>query len=320
MAGLALAWGGNWPAMKFGLDAGGLPPLWLAALRFVLGALCLAPFVVLLCGRGRGGFTAWMPLPAASDRPILIVGALGPMAGLTALACLALAVLPAGPSAVVAYSTSLWVVPAAWWWLRERPGAGPLIGVALGLSGIVAMSGPWALDWSDPRVLLGQAALLVAAALWAASILHVRARGGRLATPLPVLVLWQLALAAGLLLPVALLAEGPPPLASLLASPAALLALLYVGPLGTALAFMLMLEVNRRLSATGMATATLAVPPTGLLLGWALLGEKPTAAAFLGAAMVVAGVALAALVRPPVAASPGSRTQPFSQPQGCNNS
>jgi drug/metabolite transporter (DMT)-like permease len=278
---LAVVWGANWPAMKLALDAG-ISPLWLAAARFVIGATCLLPAMVIARGSS---------FVARGDVAVLLGGALGPMAAFTMLSCLALVVLPAGPSAVVAYATPLWVIPAAWWLLGERPGRTALGAAALGVVGLCLLSGPWALDWSDPRVPLGQMALLAASAAWAASIVQVRGRGGILVTPLPVLVFWQLVLAAALLVPIAAAFEPLPDTASLMA---ALPPLLYVGAAGTALAFLLMLEMNRRLSASAMAMATLGVPVAGLLLAGLLLGERPAPLALAGASLVIAAVVLGA--------------------------
>lgn len=283
VVGLALLWGANWPAMKAGIDAG-LTPIWMAAARFIAGGLCLGAVVLV-----RG-----LPMRLArQDWPVMLVGAVGPMAVFTTLSCLALTVLPAGPSIVVAYATPLWVVPAAWLLLGERPGRAALLGAVLGLVGVAIMSGPWALDWRDPAVLLGQAALLLAAGCWAVSILRVRANPGRIVTPMPVLVLWQLLVAAVAVTAVAVVME-PLPALHIIASPGAGLALLYIGPLGTALGFLMMLEINRRMTATAMATATLGVPVAGLVLAWLLLGEQPGTASLIGAGLVVAGVALAA--------------------------
>lgn len=292
VVGLAVLWGANWPAMKAGIEAG-LTPLWMAAARFLAGALCLGAVVVL-----RG-----LPLRLArQDWPVMLVGAAGPMAAFTALSCLALTVLPAGPSIVVAYATPLWVVPTAWLLLGERPGRLALAGAVVGLTGVAVMSGPWTLDWRDPAVLLGQAALLLAAGCWAVSILRVRSNPGVIATPMPVLVLWQLMVAAVAMTVIAASVE-PPPALSVLASPSVGLALLYIGPFGTALGFLMMLEINRRMTATAMATATLGVPVAGLVLAWLLLGEHPGLASMIGAGLVVLGVSLAAF-------------KPFSPTQG----
>jgi drug/metabolite transporter (DMT)-like permease len=284
---LALVWGANWPAMKLAIEAG-IGPLWLAASRFAVGAACLAP---VLLARHHA------LVPRSRDVPVVLGGALGPMAVFTVLAGLALTVLPAGPSAVVAYATPLWVVPAAWLALGERPTGRTLAAAALGVIGLLVLSGPWALDWTDPRVLFGQAALLLASAAWAASIVQVRARGGVFATPLLTIVFWQLVIAAAILLPVAALLEPAPASAAIWS---ALPAVTYVGVAGTALAFLLMLDINRRLSATAMAMATLGVPVAGVLLSWTLLDERPSVAVCAGAALVLVAVAISATSAKPI--------------------
>src|SRR3546814_3100576 len=61
----------------------------------------------------------------------------------------------AGRSAVLAYTTPLWVTPAAIVLLGERPTAFKLLGLALGFAGVAVLFNPLGFDWADPQVLLG---------------------------------------------------------------------------------------------------------------------------------------------------------------------
>jgi drug/metabolite transporter, DME family len=84
------------------------------------------------------------------------------------------------------------------------------------------------------------------------------------------------------------------PTGELLSGPGLALAV-YLGALPTALAYVLFARGLERIGAGETATLTLAEPVTAAALGFALLGERPGAAALAGAALVLAGLALLAL-------------------------
>jgi drug/metabolite transporter, DME family len=78
----------------------------------------------------------------------------------------------------------------------------------------------------------------------------------------------------------------------------------YLGVVTTALAYVLFARGLQRIGASETATLTLAEPVTAMALGFAVLGERPGAAAVAGAVLVLAGLALLAvrLDRRPVGA------------------
>ena len=69
----------------------------------------------------------------------------------------------------------------------------------------------------------------------------------------------------------------------------------YLGAITTALAYVLFAKGLRQIGASETATLTLAEPVTAMALGFAVLGERPGAVAVLGAALVLAGLAVLAL-------------------------
>jgi DME family drug/metabolite transporter len=80
-----------------------------------------------------------------------------------------------------------------------------------------------------------------------------------------------------------------------LASPGAIGLALYLGALPTALAYVLFARGLRLLPTTEVATLTLAEPLTAAALGTIVLGERLSAGAAVGAAMVLTGLAALAL-------------------------
>jgi drug/metabolite transporter, DME family len=78
----------------------------------------------------------------------------------------------------------------------------------------------------------------------------------------------------------------------------------YLGAVPTALAYVLFARGLERIGAGETATLTLAEPVTAAALGFAVLGERPGAAALAGAALVLAGLGLLA-----VRANPSQRVR-----------
>jgi drug/metabolite transporter, DME family len=97
-------------------------------------------------------------------------------------------------------------------------------------------------------------------------------------------------LGAVLLLPLLAIVPG-----SALLSGGGIALALYLGALPTAAAYILFARGLARIGAGETATITLAEPLTAAALGFAVLGERPGAAALAGAGLVVAGLALLAL-------------------------
>src|SRR5690242_15356870 len=111
LAAVIVIWGVNWPVLKVGLDT--IPPFTFAALRVVLGAITM--FAVLAARREL----VW---PKRSDVSLLVSVGLGQVGAFLVFINLGLLYVPAGRSAILAYTTPLWVVPGAIVLLGERFG------------------------------------------------------------------------------------------------------------------------------------------------------------------------------------------------------
>ena len=95
-----------------------------------------------------------------------------------------------------------------------------------------------------------------------------------------------------------------------LTSPGGIALTLYLGAIPTALAYILFARGLERIGAGETATLTLAEPLTAAALGVIALGERPGAAAAVGAALVLSGLVLLAL-RPGAATA---QVQPAGAP------
>ena len=272
---LILSWAISWPLIKVGVAT--VPPIWYACLRYGIAALCL---FVLVAARHEAAF------PPRADWPLVAVSGMFQMAGYSALTAFALTILPPGRASVLAFSTPIWVVPLAAWWLQERASPAALLGMGLGLLGAVAIAAP-ALHPDGGGQVLAYALLLGAAVSWAISIVAVRAH--RFTATTLALAPWQTLVAACLLLPVALVAEGAPRPVGV--SGAASLA--FVGPVATAFAYWAVVETGRHFRASTLSMALLATPPVGILLSALALDESVGPSLIAGAVLIAAGIRLA---------------------------
>jgi drug/metabolite transporter (DMT)-like permease len=212
------------------------------------------------------------------------------MGGFLALVTFGLQFVPAGRSAILAYTTSLWVVPMATVLLRERLSGLKLTGFLLGIAGVLVLFNPLGFDWSDPQVILGNGMLLLAALLWAILIVHVR--GHRMeGSPLS-LGPWQFTVGAMVLVPIALVTEWGRPIHW---SAELGVILFYNGPVATAFGFWAMITVTRALPAITTSLSSLGVPIFGMLASAVFIGEPLTATNTGGLVLVLCGVALVTL-------------------------
>ncbi len=283
---LALVWGIHWPVVKAGLHE--LQPFTYGALRL---ASALFVVVAVLAARRE------LRLPPRADLGVILVVGLGQVAGSIVLINLALEVVPAGRSSVLAYTSPVWaalVMAAA---LGARIRLRVAAGILLGLLGVTVLLNPTVLDWTNAGELVASLALLGSAALTAVAVVSVRYHRWHL-TPLQVQP-WQL-LAA--LVPVGLLAVVLETPTTLGVGSAAVPFVLYSGPLATAFAFWASQRVSRALDPTVTTMGMLATPVVGLVASALLLGEEVSPVDLVGFFLTVAGIAVVAMADRGVAA------------------
>lgn len=276
---LILIWGANWPILKVGVRH--IPPVWLGADRMILAGLVLA---------GVQAASGGLRLPARRHWPLLASIALLQIGVFNICMNLALLHVEAGRSAILAYTTPLWVAPGAVLLLREPLGRLGAAGVALGLAGVVALFNPVSFAWHDPEVLFGNILLLLAALSWAVAILHVRACRD---APSPlVLAPWTLLVAAVPLTILALVREGPPPLVF---DGYGWFVLAYNVFPATAFGIWAAITVQRAVPAVISSLSFLGVPVCGLLLSAWWLDEPLSVAKLVGLGLILCGVAVVTL-------------------------
>src|SRR3954468_11465163 len=124
----AVGWGLNWPVMKLLLRE--WPPLAARGTAGIAAALGLAVLAVLRSER--------LAVPPRAVPPLLLAAALNVTAWM-GLATVSLLWLTAGEGALLVYTMPIWATLLAWPILGERPTAGRLGALALGVAGVVVL-------------------------------------------------------------------------------------------------------------------------------------------------------------------------------------
>ena len=197
--------------------------------------------------------------------------------------------IASGLAAILNATTPLFTVLVAHFLTRdEKLSAGKLAGVVLGLLGVILMLGAELLSGLGTG-LLAQLACLAAALSYAFAGVFGR-RFKRMGVPPLATATGQVTASSLLILPMALVIDQP----WLLAPPSAhtLAALLGIGTLSTALAYILYFRILAAAGATNLALVTFLIPISAILLGGLLLDERLDAKHFVGMAMIGLGLAL----------------------------
>lgn len=195
--------------------------------------------------------------------------------------------LPGGLAATVQATLPLAVMALAWPVIHERPAATRVVAALVGLSGValLVLRSPEGLDLVG---LLAAFASVVVAGLGSVLVKKWRdpadPHGPRVA--MLDLVSWQLVIGGLVLVPVALVVEGaPPPIDA-----AAVGGFLWIGVVGTVLAYACWFHGLSVLPAGSVALVGLLNPVVATLLGVAFAAELFGVAQALGMALVIAGV------------------------------
>jgi drug/metabolite transporter (DMT)-like permease len=273
---VVIAWGLTWPVNKVILES--LSPLWMMALRSAMATVALFAISI---GRGR------LTLPSRADLPVLLSITLLHMVGFALLAAWGLQLVSTGRSVVLAYTTPLWVTPGASLFLRERLTVRRMVGVVVGLLGLLVLFNPLAFDWANREAVLGNGAIIVAALLWAGSILHIRGHRWH-STPFD-LVPWEMLLATAILTPLAIATSSVPDAEW---SVRLVVMLLYAGVPGTALAYWAIAVASRNLPAVTTSLGLLATPVVSVVIATFWLGEAPTLPLLAAIVLILGGVAI----------------------------
>jgi probable blue pigment (indigoidine) exporter len=263
-----LAWGSTYAVTTEFLPPG--RPLFTALMRALPAGLAL---LAITRTPPRG---AWIWRSAVLGA--LNIGAFFPLLFLAAYR------LPGGVAAVLGAVGPLFALAFAAALLAERPTRRKLLAALTGLLGVGLV-----VLRADARMdTLGVLAGLAGAASMSAGTILTKRWGRPAGTGPLTLTAWQLSAGGLLLAPVALLVEGPPPALT----GENLLGYLYLGGIGTAVAYWIWFRGISRLPATSVTFLTLLSPLSAAVIGWAALGQALTTLQSLGMALALGGTLL----------------------------
>jgi len=289
-AGVAAAWGFNFLVIDWGMH--GIPPLLFVAIRFA----------------AVGAFAVIVPRPAASWATIVGVGIFMSLGQFGLLyTSLALGLQP-GLAALLLQAQAVFTVVIAAAVLRERPAAGQVVGVSIGVLGLAAVALGRGGDAPAVAVVLA----LAAALSWAVGNVVSRragAVGGRGRLGALSLTVWSALVVPIPALVLSLAVEGPVQIGAGLAGFGwqAAVSTVYTAGLCTLVGYAVFNGLLARNPSAAVVPWVLLAPVVAMTAAAVLLGQVPAPAEVVGGLLLVAGVAVTSVVRRPPAVRRASR-------------
>ncbi len=275
---LAVVWGASYLFIKVGVD-GGLSPAALMAARALIAALFLIGYLWTTIG-----LSAAVSQIVAAWRACVVLGALNAAVPFWLVAW-GETKIDSGVAAIAQATVPLFSLLIGLRFLpHERISRLRIVGVVVGLVGVGFVAG--VAPAGNTGAVVGTLAVVLASVFYAsASIygqLHLRGT-----TSGPVLATGSMLVAGLMLLPFAI-ARHP----TEMPTAGAISSLLLLAILGTAFAQLILFRVLGLFGARKLSLVTYLMPAIALLYGAVLLDEKVTAAAIVGLALILVGVAL----------------------------
>ena len=279
VAALGLTWGGTFMVTEVALT--GITPFWLAA-----GRIGFAAILMTVIWRALGGkLFAAPPAP----RTIVSVAAIGGVSAAIPFMLLAWGqqYVTSGFAGVSMASVALIVLPLAHFFVPgERITWRRAMGFTIGFCGILILIGGQAFETSGAKLeTAGRMACVSAACCYGISSVLMR----RLPAVDPIgLSTVLLIIAAGLVTPIAWVAEGPPPKPD----ENTLIVIAFLGLIPTAGASILRVLVIRSAGPVFMSLTNYQVPVWSVVLGVVLLNEPVPPSLLWAMALILSGVGL----------------------------
>jgi drug/metabolite transporter (DMT)-like permease len=273
LAGLTLAWGFNWTAMKVALTE--VTPWTFRALCLGLGS------AVLFAALRAGGQSLAVP---KGQWPRLAMLAFFNITCWNLLVAFGMTLIPSGRAAILAYMMPAWAIPLSMWIVGERLTGGKLAGLALGMAGLALLLGEaLATLGSAP---LGSLLVLAASLSWAlGTVLQKRYPTSMPAGPYTA---WIMLLGGVPIFIGALLLDDFRRLGDIGLWPA--LAIAYNVLIAFAWAHWAWIKIATSVPVTVFSLSMLVIPVVGVMSGMLFLGERPSWAEYAALGLVLASL------------------------------
>ncbi len=275
--GLGFFWGSSYFWIKIALET--VPPLTMIGGRLGLASIFLWAVVLLTrepLPRSPRQYGHLMVMAMVNIVVPFILIAFGEQSIDSALASILNATVP------------LFVIVMAPMFLPDEGITWPRVaGLAVGFAGVILLVAPDLVNMSD-NDLTGELLLLGSSLSYAIGNIYAKRNVKGLAPRIP--ALFQVFLAMLVIVPAALLVDRP--FATVQPAPEAILAIVWLGIVGSGLAYICYFTILANWGATRTSLVAYLLPVVGILLGTAILGDPLTINRIAGTALVIAGIAL----------------------------
>jgi drug/metabolite transporter (DMT)-like permease len=274
---LALAWGSSYFWIKVGL--GSLTPLTLIAGRLVIGGVLLAIVVALAhqeLPRSPRMYGHLLVMSVINIVLPFVLIAVGEQTIDSALASILNATVPLGV-----------IVIAPFFLPDERITPARIAGLAVGFAGVILLVAPDLVNLGDSD-LTGELLLLGSSLSYACGGVYSRRNVHGLRPMVP--ALFQVTFAAVIVIVLAVIVDRP--WETLDPAPEAIVAVVWLGILGSGVAYLCYFFVLQHWGATRTSMVAYVLPVVGIALGTLILNDPLTINRIAGTALVLCGIAL----------------------------
>jgi drug/metabolite transporter (DMT)-like permease len=285
---LCVVWGITWPIMRIALSE--VPPFTMRTFSSFAGGLMLFAVCVVMRRDLR--------LPGLKGCVHVAVASILNVASFSVFSTFAQLGAATSRVAILAYTMPIWAVILAWIFLKERPSRIQSIAIGLCAAGLAVLIYPLTVA----GIPLGIVLALATGVCWAAGTVYLK--WARIKADSMAIAFWQVAISIFVIAACMMIFEGGPDFHA--AHSRGVTATIVSGLLGTGTAYGLWFTIIRRLPATTASLGILGSPVIGVIASILVLGERPTAADYVGFALILAACACTLLTRP-------STVEPVSQ-------
>ena len=273
LAGLTLAWGFNWTAIKVALSE--VPPLTFRSICLGAGAAVLF-LVMRLSGQ---------PLRVPRQQwPRLMMLAFFNTTCWNTLVVFGVMMIPSGRASILAFTMPAWAIPLSVWLLGERMNGRRVTGLVLGMAGMGLLLGEAAVSLRAAPV--GSLLVLSAAFTWALGT--VLQRRYPMSMPAGPYSAWLMLIGGIPIFIAALVMEHPSRLVTVSLWPA--LGVAYNVLVAFAFATWAWTRIATSVPVAVSSLSMLMIPVVGVISGMLFLGERPSWAEYAALALVIASL------------------------------
>lgn len=295
---LAAIWGSSFLFIRFGLDEG-IAPLMMVSLRVLLAGLFLGVVMLWRGGRLPGTIGAWGRMTILAVTNIVVP---------FALMAWGMQYILTGMGGILNAMVPLFAIVLAALVLHDEPiTVGRLSGLLIGFAGVILLALPSLSGSSGDDALLvvaGMLSIALASFFYAIAAVYTRHRltgqplikspDGTLRAPTSLEIAFAgIVVGFAIIATITLIFERPEDgLVALPQSAEGWISMLWLGVLGTGLAYLLFFGLIGRWGATRTTLVTYVIPIIAVALGFVLLEERLRPMELFGAALIVGGVVI----------------------------